>query len=53
MAYGVKIEEYLTGKHNWYTPGQYTDAARAFMGGITLDPASDKIANRTIKATNY
>ena len=37
-----------TDEHN--TPEFITDAARAVMGGIDLDPMSNAIANRTIKA---
>ncbi len=37
-----------TDEHN--TPEFITDAARAIMGGIDLDPMSNAIANRTIKA---
>jgi phage N-6-adenine-methyltransferase len=42
------------GKSNeWYTPSKYVEAARQVMGGITLDPASCEIANRTVKAKHY
>ena len=37
-----------TDEHN--TPEFITDAARAIMGGIDLDPMSNAIANRTIRA---
>lgn len=37
-----------TDEHN--TPEFVTDAARAVMGGIDLDPMSNAIANRTIRA---
>lgn len=37
----------------WYTPAPYVEAARRVMGGFDLDPASNDIANKTIKATTY
>lgn len=37
----------------WYTPRKYVDAARKAMGGIDLDPASNDVAQRTVKAGTY
>lgn len=35
----------------WFTPADLIQRAHAVMGVIDLDPASDPIANRTVKAT--
>jgi phage N-6-adenine-methyltransferase len=42
-----------SGNNEWYTPGDYIEAARTVMGAIDLDPASSDIANQTVKATHY
>ena len=42
-----------TGNSEWYTPSRYVEAARVALGGIDLDPASCKTAQRTVKAKRY
>lgn len=43
----------FSGDNEWYTPAKYIDMARAVMGKIDLDPASNTHAQKTIKATNF
>lgn len=42
-----------TGNSEWYTPSCYIEAAREVMGNIDIDPASNEVANRIIKAGEY
>lgn len=42
-----------TGEFERYTPAQYIEMARVVMGTIDLDPASCKVAQRIVKATEF
>jgi hypothetical protein len=43
----------MTGNNERYTPAIYIEAARAAMGSIDVDPASNKHAQKTIQAGKY
>jgi hypothetical protein len=42
-----------TGEFERYTPARYIEMARRVMGGIDLDPASCKVAQKTVKADKF
>lgn len=42
-----------TGEYEWYTPSYIIEKAKNIMGSISLDPASNEIANQIINADHY
>ena len=42
-----------SGNNEWYTPSNIIEAARTAMGSIDVDPASNGIAQQTVKAGTY
>lgn len=43
----------FTADNEWFTPPEYIALARAVLGGIDLDPASHRVAQKIIQAANY
>jgi len=39
--------------NEYFTPSKYVEAARRVMGGVDLDPASSRRANKTVQADLY
>jgi hypothetical protein len=43
----------FTGENEWYTPARYVELARRVLGTIDVDPASNDIAQQTVRAATY
>lgn len=43
----------FSGDNEWYTPARYVEMARAVLGEIDVDPASNAIAQAVIKAAEF
>jgi phage N-6-adenine-methyltransferase len=55
LSFIAKPREALpyTGNAEWHTPSEIVEAAREMMGRIDLDPASNDVAQETVRATKY
>jgi phage N-6-adenine-methyltransferase len=42
-----------TGDNEWFTPANIIEKARRVLGGFDLDPASNEIAQQTVKAKQF
>ena len=42
-----------SGDVEWYTPARYIELARQVMGAIDVDPASNDLAQQTVRAATY
>lgn len=49
----MKNVKHSSGSDRWFTPQHIIDMAREVLGEITLDPASEEIANKRVNAQHY
>jgi hypothetical protein len=49
----LNILRSYSGDPEYYTPSTWVERARNVLGTIDLDPASNEVAQRTIKATTW
>ena len=50
---GKNVAQKFSGDWEYYTPAEYIEAARQVMGDIDLDPASNEVAQQTVKAERW
>ncbi|MGY4371844.1 phage N-6-adenine-methyltransferase [Bradyrhizobium sp. LB1.3] len=43
----------FTGDNEWYTPARYVELARTVLGQIDVDPASNPMAQETVRARTF
>ena len=52
LGHNVHALKAFSGNNEYYTPGQFIEAAREVMGEIDLDPASCALAQETVRANS-
>ena len=50
QAWGHMPANYSSETNEWYTPADYMQTVRGFLGEVDLDPASNTTANETVQA---
>ena len=53
LGYIGRIPSHQRKSDSWFTPSEYIESARLALGGIVLDPFSDRDANKIVKADHY
>ena len=53
LLFRTQPANYSSASVEWYTPAFYVEAARKVLKNIDLDPASNNLANKTVKAKKF